>query len=157
MRRLVSLVQAAAFSLLLGVPQFAFGASAVLPTWKQDLEQAIANTALTGTFVCFLIDKTAYTYAATQSTFSDIPTGARIGGAAGQTVGGKTYTNGRFLGNSITYTAVTGNAVGAISCGVSTGTDATSRYVVFIDAVNVTPNGGDITINWDVTNGIFKL
>lgn len=156
MRRFLNFCAGLALSLLVGVPQ-GFAASAVYPTWKQDVIQAVSNTSLTGTFNCFLIDKTVYTYAATHSTFTDVTSGARIGSATGITVGSKTYTSGVFKGANITFTAVTGNPVGAIICGISTGTDSTSRLVVFVDAVNVTPNGGDITVNWDATNGIFKL
>lgn len=140
---------------LLLAPIQAFSASAVYPLWKENVIQATANTSLGGTVKCDLIDKTLYTYAATDRFHNIIAAGARIGTA--QTLTGKTFTNGRFLASSITFTAVTGNPVGAMDCWIDTGTDSTSVLNVYIDGVIVTPNGGDITINWDATNGIWKL
>jgi hypothetical protein len=64
----------------------------------------------------------------------------------------------------ITFSAVTDSTVGALIIYKDTGTDATSRLIAYLDtvqgggALSVTPNGGDITIQWDSgANRIFKL
>lgn len=59
-----------------------------------------------------------------------------------------------------TWPAVTGAAVEAIVLYKDTGTPATSPLLVYIDTASaglpVTPNGGDITVNWNVS-GILEL
>lgn len=53
-----------------------------------------------------------------------------------------------------TLTTVTGNSASAMVIYQDTGASATSRLIAFIDTATglpVTPNGGDITIQWDNT------
>jgi hypothetical protein len=71
----------------------------------------------------------------------------------------KTFTNGVFKAANTTITAVTGNAVGGVILYKDTGTAGTSNLIAWLDGLTnlpVTPNGGDITLQWD-TNGIFTL
>lgn len=78
-----------------------------------------------------------------------------------QTLASKTVLSGVADAADITYTAVTGATVEAIIIYKSTGVESTSRVIAVIDVgtgLPVTPNGGDITVQWDNTaNRIFKL
>jgi len=58
----------------------------------------------------------------------------------------------------VTYTAVTGDPSEAVVVYKDTGVEGTSQLIAYIDTATglpVTPNGGDITIQWD--NGINKI
>lgn len=80
------------------------------------------------------------------------------------TLGSKT-TNGAgsdpgcFDAADAVYTAVTaGAAIDCLAIYKDTGTAGTSPLIAYIDGFSVTPNGGDITIQWQGTNPfIFKL
>lgn len=126
------------------------------PKWKQALVQASANSALTGTLKVALIDTGTYTYSATHEFLTDLT------GIVGtpQTITTKTYTDGVLNGDDVTFTAVTGNTVEAYVVYIDTGVAATSRLVSYVDSgvgsLPVTPNGGDIDINWNAS-GIFAL
>ena len=108
-----------------------------------------------------LIDTGAYTVnTSTHDNLDDIPSGARI--AVSSALGSKTVTNGVADAADVTFTAVTGASVEAIVLYKHTGTESTSRLIAYIDTASsglpVTPNGGDITIQWDNgANAIFKL
>src|SRR5574338_421363 len=56
--------------------------------------------------------------------------------------------------------AVTGDVSEAILVYKDTGVEATSPLIAYIDTVSsglpVTPNGGDITIAWHATDGVFR-
>lgn len=47
-------------------------ANALYPLWKQQLIQAAANTALTGTIKVVLVDTNTYTYSATHQFYSSV-------------------------------------------------------------------------------------
>ena len=57
------------------------------------------------------------------------------------------------------FTAVSaGAAIDSLYIYKDTGTASTSPIICYIDGFSVTPNGGDITIQWQNTNPfIFKL
>jgi len=61
----------------------------------------------------------------------------------------------------VILSSVTGDTCEAIVIYKHTGTESTSRLIAYIDTATglpVTPNGGDITIQWDSgANKIFKL
>lgn len=63
--------------------------------------------------------------------------------------------------NDITFSAVTGDSVEALVIYKDSGTPSTSPLLAYIDnatGLPVTPNGGDIAVNWDNgANKIFKL
>lgn len=73
----------------------------------------------------------------------------------------KTVTNGVADAADVTWTAVTGDQAESIDIYKHTGTEATARLICNIDTATglpVTPNGGDITAQWDNgSNRIFKL
>lgn len=132
-------------------------ANAIYPKYKEALLQSSANSSLTGTVRVALVDTGVYTYSAAHEFLTSL-TGV-VGTA--QTIGAtKSYTNGVFDGGDVTYTAVTGNSAEALVIYIDTGTAGTSRLVAYIDTgvtgLPVTPNGGDITVNWNAS-GIFAL
>jgi hypothetical protein len=96
----------------------------------------------------------------TDSFLSDILAGARVATSGAFT--GKTFTAGVFDANDVTLTSVIGASAESIDIFDDTpATEATKDLIAFIDTATglpVTPNGGDITIQWDNgANKIFKL
>ncbi len=131
--------------------------NSIYPKYKEALIQASANSSLAGTVKAALVDTGTYTYSAAHEFLTSL-TGV-VGTA--QTIGAtKTYANGVFDGADVTFTAVTGNTVEAIVLYIDTGTAGTSRLVAYLDTgvtnLPVTPNGGDVTIQWNAS-GIFAL
>lgn len=90
---------------------------------------------------------------------NDVPAGARV--AVSSALSAKTKTLGVANAANVVYSSVTGNSIEAIVIYQDTGNEATSRLIAYIDTATglpVTPNGGDINLNWDAgTNKIFKL
>lgn len=134
-------------------------ANAIYPKWKEAIVQASANSSLGGTVKAALVDTGTYTYSAAHEFLSSL-TG--IVGTA-PTLASKTFTDGVFKNTvASTWTAVSGASCEAIVIYIDTGVAGTSRLVAYIDTgqtgLPVTPNGGDITMTWDVgANGIFAL
>lgn len=114
----------------------------------------------TDTIKLALVDAGVYTYSAAHQFMSSIVAGgatiARSGAFTSRTV-----TNGVADAADVTLTAVTGTSVEIIVIFKDTGSDATSPVIVYIDTATglpVTPNGGDITVQWDNgSNKIFSL
>lgn len=107
-----------------------------------------------------LLDLTDYTPNLTTNQFlSDVPAGAIV--ATSGNLAAKTITLGVADAADVTFTAVTGDESEYILLYQDTGVDATSRLIALIDTATglpVTPNGGDITVQWDSgANKIFKL
>ncbi|MGP3684139.1 hypothetical protein ACTVZO_05395 [Streptomyces sp. IBSNAI002] len=101
-----------------------------------------------------IVDTADYTYSAAHDFLADVPGGARV--AVSSALGSKTTTGGVFDAADTTFSAVTGDSVEAIVLYKHTGSDATADLIAYIDGVSVTPNGGDITIQWNAS-GIFAL
>jgi hypothetical protein len=115
---------------------------------------------LNDTIKCVLIDAADYTVDLANHDFlDDVPSGARVGTA--RTLGSKTTTAGVFDAADVTFSSVTGDQCEAILIYKDTGTAGTSRLIAYIDSATglpVTPNGGNIQIQWDNgPNKIFKL
>lgn len=107
-----------------------------------------------------LIDAGLYTVdLANHQHLDDIPAGART--AVSGSLTAKTTTGGVADGADITFSGVSGNESEALAIYQHTGTEGTSRLIAWIDSATglpVTPNGGDITVQWDAgANKIFKL
>lgn len=96
---------------------------------------------------------------ATDEFYSVIPLAARVATSANLTA--KTSTAGVADAADVTFTAVTGDVCEALVIWQDTGVESTSRLIAYIDVATglpVTPNGGDITVQWDSgANKIFKL
>ena len=98
----------------------------------------------------------------------DVTAGARVALLSGNAVEDtelttKTTAAGVAGADDAVFEEVTGDEIGAIVIYAreSTDTETTSRLIAYIDdatGLPVTPNGGDITIEWDDgANKIFKL
>lgn len=131
-------------------------ANAVYPKYMEAVIQASANSSLAGTLKAALVDTGTYTYSAAHEFYSSV---SGVVGTPG-TIGTKTYTNGLLDGADVTFTAVSGATAEAIILYIDTGTAGTSRLVAYIDTgatgLPVTPNGGDIKIQWNAS-GIIQF
>ena len=90
----------------------------------------------------------------------DIRAGARI--AVSAALGSKTSAAGVADAADVTFSAVSGATVEAVVLYKHTGVESTSNLIAYMDTgmtgLPVTPNGGDITVQWaSTTNRIFKL
>ena len=89
----------------------------------------------------------------------DIPGAARV--AVSDALTGKTVAAGVADADNVTFSSVTGDQSEAIVLYKHTGTESTSRLIAYIDSATglpVTPNGGDIEVQWaDTADKIFKL
>jgi hypothetical protein len=114
----------------------------------------------TDTIKAVLVDAADYTLdLATHDNLDDIAAGARV--AISAALSSKTVTAGVADAADVTFPAVTGDPVELIVLFKDTGVEATSRLIAAIDTATnlpVTPNGGDIVVQWDNgANKIFKL
>lgn len=122
----------------------------------------------TDTIKVHLIDTGNYTVNLSTHQYMNTNTvaaAAKVGSAV--TLGSKTVTNGVADAGDATFSAVSGATVEAIIIwkdGGGGGTSAsgtTDPLIAYIDTATglpVTPNGGDITVQWDNgANKIFKL
>jgi len=110
---------------------------------------------LVDTIKAVLIDTGTYTVNLTSHEFySD------LSGVVGTpvTMTGKSTTNGIFDADDVTFSAVTGSTPEAVVIYKDTGTTTTSPLIAYIDGITglpITPNGGDIVVQWD--NGANKI
>lgn len=104
-----------------------------------------------------LVDAADYTVSLTTHDFlDDVPAIARVGTPVALTT--PTATSGVLDAADATLTAVTGDPSEYVLIYKDTGTEATSRLIALIDTATglpVTPNGGNITIQWD--NGANRI
>lgn len=93
---------------------------------------------------------------ATHTTMSDLRS-AVVGTDTGLTL--LDPTAGVVDANDVTFTSVSGSSVeGVVLYHEVSGTDANRFLIAWEEFTAVTPNGGDITIQWDSgANKIFKL
>ena len=113
----------------------------------------------TNTLKVVPIDTSLYTFDPAHQFLSDIPAGTRV--AISGNLASKTSVDGSADAADITLTAVSGASVEAIAIFKDTGTPSTSNLIYYADSgtnLPVTPNGGDIIIEWDNgANKIFKI
>lgn len=111
------------------------------------------------TIKLYLIDTADYTVSIDVDEFEDDIAGAAEVAVA--TLAGNSAALGVADANDTTFTSVTGDVSEALVIWKDTGTPATSPLIAYIDSATglpVTPNGGDITVQWDSgANKIFKL
>lgn len=109
---------------------------------------------------CILIDEADDTIdLAVDDNLDDRAAPSRV--ATSGAMSGKTVTNGVADAADVTWSAVTGDQAESIDIYKHTGVESTGRLICNIDTATglpVTPNGGDITAQWDGgANKIFKL
>lgn len=133
-------------------------ANAIYPLWKQELLQGTSGTSLTGDVRAILVDIADYTYSAAHDMIDDVPALARV--AISANLSTKTFVNGLFDADNLTFSTVTGDVSEAIILYLHTGVESTSRLIAYFDTgvtgLPVTPNGGDINLNFNAS-GIFQL
>lgn len=133
-------------------------ANALYPKWKEAIQQATANSSLSGNVKALLVDLADYTYSASHEFLSDVAIAGRV--ASSGNLASKTFVDGLFDAADAAFTAVTGDVSEALIIYVDTGVVGTSRLVAYFDTgvtgLPVTPNGGDINIQWNAS-GIFQL
>jgi len=107
-----------------------------------------------------LIDAADYVVNLVTDQFEDI-IAAAAEVATSANFASKTTTLGVADAADIVLSTVTGDPSEALAIFEDTGTPATSQLIAYIDTATglpVTPNGGDITVQWDAgANRIFKL
>ena len=105
-----------------------------------------------------LIDSADYVVnLSTHDFYNDVTVAGRV--ATSGNLASKTKTNGTADAADVTFSAVTGDVSEALVVWADTTVESTSRLIVYIDTGTgfpVTPNGGDITVQWDA-GGIFTL
>lgn len=107
-----------------------------------------------------LVDTATYSVSIDTDEFlSAIPAGERV--STSVNFSAKTVSLGVADAADITLTTVTGDVAEALVIYKDTGVDTTSPLIAYIDTATglpITPNGGDIVIQWDEgANKIFKL
>ncbi len=107
----------------------------------------------------YLIDADDYSVSIDVDEYADdIATGAKVGTA---TLAGNSTSLGVVDANDTTFTSVSGDVSEALVLWKDTGVQSSSPLIAYMDTgtgLPVTPNGGDITVQWDSgTNKIFKL
>lgn len=150
MKKLILAAVAAFLScaLLVGLTGAALAANAIYPKYKEAAMSGGANVNLATCDVrVILLDLADYTYSDAHEFLSDIPSAARVATSAPLT--GKTFTDGVFDSNDVTFSAVTGDQAEGFAHYCDTGVEATSRLFLYLDTgqtgLPVLPNGGDIT------------
>ncbi len=131
-------------------------ANVIYPKWKEAIENGGSNVALSGTVKVVLVDGASYTYSAAHDFFDDV-----AGVVSTQTLATKTYTNGVFDADDVTFTSVAAGTYEILIIYIDTGVAGTSRLVAYIDTATglpVTSTGGNATVTWDSgANKIFAL
>lgn len=128
-------------------------ASALYPSFKQLLLGGDIDLAADD-IRAIIVDSADYTYSAAHDKLDDVAAGSRV--AVSSALTSKTITGGVFDAADVTYSNVTGDSVEAIVLYKHTGTDSTSDLIAYIDGISVTPNGGNVVVQWDAS-GIFAL
>jgi len=141
--------------------------SALYPLWKQSLEtEADVNKSLdqtSSTNACYAalvtIGGGSYNYSASHQYYSTVQPYVQ---GTPQQITTPTVANGVFKGDVITFTNVSGSAIGAVVIyRQNSGANTTWRLIAYLDSVTFpglpyTPTGGNITLGWNAL-GIFKL
>lgn len=103
-----------------------------------------------------------YTFSDSHTVMTSVTSGLRV--ATSGTIAGRSFAAGTgqvpLLATNTVLSAVTGSQVVALIVFKNTGTDSTASLIAYFDTATnmpVTPNGGNITIAWDATNGVLKL
>lgn len=106
------------------------------------------------------IDTANYSVSINADEFlADIPAAARV--SISDALTSKTKALGVAGAANVVFQEVTGADIEAIALYQDTGDEATSRLIAYNDEsadLPITPNSGDINLNWDAgVNKIFKL
>ena len=133
-------------------------ANKLYPKTKKQLLQAGIDLSAVNVRA-MLVDIGAYAYDDAHDFLDDIPAGARI--AVSSNLANKAFgEDGSFDSDDPTFTAVSGASIEAIVLYVHTGTESTSRLIMYQDTdvtgLPLTPDGSDVQITVDA-GGWFVL
>ena len=138
-------------------------ANACYDIWKNELMKGSANTNLSsGTVKQTFADITsAYAFSQAHDFVDDLGANDNPNYGAAVSLANKTFTASVMDADDVVTPALTGAAdMGSIILYVDSGTEATSRLVLFLDTgitgAPFTPSGADVTVQWNAS-GIFKL
>lgn len=126
-------------------------AAAFYPTGLKAILDADIDL-LADTIKCALIDTGTYTYSSAHDFYNDV---SGVVGTPG-TLDNKTTTGGVFDADDELFTSVSGNSIEAVIIYKDTGNPATSPLIAYIDGLSLTPNGGNITAQFNAS-GIFAI
>lgn len=131
-------------------------ANAMYPSYKAALLLGTYDLS-SDTVKTDLIDTGTYTYSSAHDFYNDVS--GSVSSSSG--LASKTTTNGTFDAADITHSSVSGASVEAIIMWIDTaGASSTDPLLIYLDTsitgAPVTPNGGDIVIQWN-GSGIFTL
>ena len=131
-------------------------ANILYPNGKENLLNGVIDL-VDDTIKVAMIDTGTYTYSATHEFYDDL-SGVVDTPVALTT---KSTTDGVFDADDATFSEATGDTVEALVIYKDTGTPSTSPLIAYIDSgtnLPVTPNGGDITIQWSSESSkIFSI
>jgi hypothetical protein len=105
-----------------------------------------------------LVDLADYAYSAAHVMLSDVPAAARVSVTAALT-GRSISDTGLFDADDSVFPAATGDVCEAMIVYLHTGTEATSRLMLYLDTspgLPMTPTGVDLTLTWSAS-GIAQL
>lgn len=106
------------------------------------------------TIAAVIVDAADYTYSSAHDFYDDVAAGARV--ATGN-LASKTTTGGTFDAADLVLSSVTGDPTEEIILYEADGADSAKQLIIRWDtSVSVTPNGGNITIQWNAS-GIYDL
>ncbi len=101
-----------------------------------------------------IVDAADYTFNSAHDALDDVPSGARV--AIG-TLASKTTTGGTFDSADVVLSAVTGDPTEEVHLFEGDGAESAQQLIARWDTgVSVTPNGGNITVQWNAL-GILDL
>lgn len=122
---------------------------ALQEAWKASMGDITTNTVKVR-----LVRTSGYTFSQTHQFLSSLPAAIVTDVTLGtKTVNGAGSDPGCFDAGDATFTAVpSGAAIDALVVYKDTGVAGTSNLYFYIDGFSVTPNGGDITIQWQNSN-----
>lgn len=136
-------------------------ANAIYPKFKEyllDMALGAGSSPATPAVKAILVDLADYTYSSAHDFLDDVPSGAIVDTSAN--LSSKTFTNGTFDAADTAFVAASGDVSEAVILFIDTGSSATSRLIAFFDTgitgAPVTPNGGDINLNFNAS-GILSL
>jgi hypothetical protein len=137
-------------------------ASALYPKFKEALLSHSPSIDFDADTIRAIFVTSGYSYNSAHDFFNDLTNTIGDGGTGrtnGEALLNKTLTNGVLDADDTVFASVTGSAVNAIVLYKDDGSsDSTSPLIAYIDGISFTPNGGQVTIQWDSGgNKIFAL
>lgn len=120
----------------------------------QEFWKGTIGDVTTLTIKCRLMRVSAYTFSQSHQFASSLPAALVTDVTLGsKTANGAGSDPGCFDAADATFVSVpAGAAIDCLAVFKDTGTPASSNILFYIDGFTVTPNGGDITIQWQNTN-----